>query len=94
MIQRKAYSQAQQELENDLGRSDKLGAHYQGARIQFLLGTALRLEGNQPEASQHYRLTVKLIDDMAKDAGAEKIQNRPDIKSMYSEALQFSNAAR
>ncbi len=94
LIQRKAYPQAQQELENDLGRSDKLGAHYQGARIQFLLGTALRLEGNQPEASQHYRLTVKLIDDMAKDAGAEKIQNRPDIKSMYSEALQFSNAAR
>jgi serine/threonine protein kinase/tetratricopeptide (TPR) repeat protein len=94
LIQRKAYPQAEQELQTDLGRSDKLGSRYQSARIQSLLGTALRLEGNQSEASQHYRLAVKLIDDMTKDAGAEKLLDRPDIKAIYTEASQFSNAAR
>jgi len=94
LVQRKAYAQAELELQNDLGSSEKVGSRYQSARIQSLLGTALRLQGNQPEASQHYRLAVKLIDDMAKDAGAEKLLDRPDIKAIYSEALQFSNAAR
>ena len=94
MVQRSAYRQAEQELQTDLGRSEKLGSRYQSARIQSLLGAALRLEGNQSEASQHYRLAVKLIDDMSKDAGAEKLLNRPDIKAIYSEASEFSNAAR
>jgi len=94
LIQRKAYPQAEQELETGLGRSDKLGSRYQSARIHSLLGTALRLDGKQADASQHYRLAVKMIDDMTKDAGAEKLLDRPDIKAIYTEASQFSNAAR
>ena len=40
MIDRKDYTQARQHLENDLGKSEKLGLRMQTARIHYLLGAA------------------------------------------------------
>ncbi len=92
MIQRKGYAQAEQELQTDLGKSEKLGSRYQTARVQYLLASALRLAGNGSEASDHYRLALSSIDDMRKDAGAEKLLERADLKSMSTEASQFAAA--
>jgi len=90
MINGKNYSASLHELEQQLGKSEKLGLRLQSARIQYLLGYALRLSGNAGEAAGHYRQALGLIDDMRKDAGAEKLLERSDLKSMFSEASRFA----
>jgi eukaryotic-like serine/threonine-protein kinase len=90
MIDRKGYAQAEQELQTDLGKSEKLGSHYQTARVHYLLANALRLGGNGSEASEHYRTAISSIEDMRKDAGAEKLLERADLKSMFADASKFS----
>jgi hypothetical protein len=75
-----------------LSQSEKLGARYQTARIHYLLGNALRLSGKNDEASRHYRQALSLVDDMRKDAGAETLLERSDLKSMFSEASRFAAA--
>jgi tetratricopeptide (TPR) repeat protein len=92
LIARKDYSGAQQELQSDLGKSEKLGSKFQTARIQYLLGVALRSAGNQADASQHYRATLKLIDDIQKDEGAEKLLERSDVKAMFNEASRYAGS--
>jgi hypothetical protein len=93
LIAGKKYAAAQQELQTDLGKSEKLGSRFQSVRIHYLLGTALQSAGNPADASQHYRMAVKLIDDMQKDAGAEKLLERADLKAMFTEATQAAAAA-
>ncbi len=91
LIARKNYSGAQQELQSDLGKSEKLGSKFQTARIQYLLGTTLRAAGSQGDAS-HYRATLKLIDEMQKDDGAEKLLERSDVKTMFTEATRYAGS--
>ena len=88
MIDAKDYSHAQQELETDLGRSEKLGLRYESARIHYLLGKALRLGGNSADAPGHYRLALILIDEMRKETGAEKLLERSDAKAIYTECTR------
>jgi tetratricopeptide (TPR) repeat protein len=90
LINLKDYSHAQQELERGLGDSEKLGSRYQGARIHCLLGHALRLGGKGAEASSHYRQATDLINEMTKEPGAEKLTERFDIRSLYSEASRWA----
>jgi serine/threonine protein kinase/tetratricopeptide (TPR) repeat protein len=90
MINAKDYSHAQQELETDLGRSEKLGLRYQSARIHYLLGKALRLSGDLADAPGHYRQALTLIDEMRKEPGAEKLLERSDVKAIYTESSGWS----
>ena len=91
-IGHKDYAEAQRELQTALGKSEKMGARYQSARIHYLLATSLRLAGNRSDASQHYRLVLNLLDDMRKDAGAEKLLERSDLKAMFTESSKFASA--
>jgi eukaryotic-like serine/threonine-protein kinase len=90
LMERNAYPEAQQELQGDLGKGEKLGSRYQNARIHYLLATALRLAGNKSDASGQYRLSLNLMDEMRKDPGAEKLLDRADLKLMYTEASRFA----
>jgi len=92
MIEKKSYAAAQQELQTDLGKSERLGSRYETARIHYLLANALRLSGNGSEASAHYQQALSLLEEMRKDPGAEKLLDRPDLKSMLSEATRFAAA--
>jgi tetratricopeptide (TPR) repeat protein/predicted Ser/Thr protein kinase/TolB-like protein len=92
MINAKDYSHAQQELETDLGRSEKLGLRYQSARVHYLLGKALRLSGSGADAPGHYRQALTLIDEMRKEPGAEKLLERPDLKAIYAESSYWSQS--
>ena len=92
MINAKDYSHAQRELETDLGGSEKLGLRYQSARIHYLLGKALRLGGNGADAPGHYRQALILIDEMRKEAGAEKLLERSDVKAIYAESSGWSQS--
>jgi tetratricopeptide (TPR) repeat protein len=92
LIAGKKYAAAQQQLQTDVGMSEKLGSRLQSARIHYLLGTTFQSAGNQADASQHYRMAIKLIDDMQKDAGAEKLLERADLKAMFTEATRSAQS--
>jgi tetratricopeptide (TPR) repeat protein/predicted Ser/Thr protein kinase len=86
MINLKDYTHAQQELEQAMGRSEKLGTRFLSARIHYLLGSALHRSGNGADAASHYRQAISFINDMSKESGAEKLTDRSDIRTLYAEA--------
>jgi hypothetical protein len=90
----KDYSRTRQDLERILVRSDKLGLRLLTAQIQYLLGTALRLSGSQKEAGPHYKESVRLLDEIRKEAGAEKVLQRSDLNSVYNEASRWSTPSQ
>ena len=90
VMQRKRYAEARQELQTDLGKSERLGSRYQSMRIHYLLATTLRLGGNSSDASEQYRQALALMEDMRKDSGAEKLLDRSDLKPMFAEASRFA----
>jgi tetratricopeptide (TPR) repeat protein len=91
LVNSKDYSRARQELEPALGKAEKLGLRTLLARDHYLLGTALRLTGNGTEATGHYREALRLLDEARKEAGAEKVIERSDLKTIYREAARWSN---
>ena len=90
----KDYSRVRQDLERTLARSDKLGSRTLSAEIHYLLGTTLRLSGDQKGAELHYKASVRLLEDVRKEAGAEKILQRSDLNSIYNEANRWSTSSK
>ena len=91
-IKAKDYAQARQMLENDLTRSERLGARIETARIHFLLGEAIRLGGDPRAATSQYGQAMRALDDLKKEAGSEHLLERADLKAIYGEASkQFSS---
>jgi serine/threonine protein kinase/Tfp pilus assembly protein PilF len=91
-IKSKEYAQARQMLENDQTRSEKLGTRIETARIHFLLGEAIRLGGDPRAATGQYGQAMRALDDLKKEAGAEHLLDRADLKAIYAEASkQFSS---
>ena len=70
--------------------SEKLGLRMQSARVHYLLGTSLRLSGKTDEAALQFRLAASLLDEIKKESGAEKLLDRPDLKSIYDESVRLS----
>jgi serine/threonine protein kinase/tetratricopeptide (TPR) repeat protein len=94
MIRSHDSTHAQAELERALLRTEKVGLKPLSTKAHFLLATILRGSGKQVEAQQHYRSTLQLLDEMAKDPGAEKILERSDLKIIHDEASHWSQGAK
>jgi tetratricopeptide (TPR) repeat protein/predicted Ser/Thr protein kinase len=90
MINIKDYSSATRQLQEQLAMSEKLGLRMQSARVHYLLGTSLRLSGKMDEAALQFRLAASLLDQIKKESGAEKLLDRPDLKSIYDESVRLS----
>ncbi|MBA3912465.1 MAG: tetratricopeptide repeat protein [Acidobacteriales bacterium] len=90
LIKTKQYPQARQELQRALGRSEKLGLRLETAKIHFWLATSMRLSGNPADAVSQYRESLRLLDDIRKEPGAEHVTERYDLKPMYAEASQYA----
>src|SRR4029077_476044 len=54
LVKGKDYTRARRQLEQLLGQTDKKGSRMETARIQYLLGTSLRLDGKGNESTSHY----------------------------------------
>ena len=93
MMQHHDNAQARTELERALLLSDKLGQKPLSARARYLLAQS-QASGNATEARDDYREVVRLLDEMKKDPGAEKLLEREDLKSMYSAATQAVQSAK
>ena len=83
-----------QELERALLRSDKLGQQALSARAHYLLATIARDSGNSADAKDNYQWVVRTLDTMKKEAGAEKLLQRPDLKAMYEESGRGAQAGK
>jgi tetratricopeptide (TPR) repeat protein len=88
MTQAKDYSHARQELDRALSQSDKLGLKPLTVRAHYLLATTLRQSGNNAEAQDHYRQALRLLDALRKEPGAEKLMQRSDVSTMFSDSTR------
>ena len=92
MINGKDFKHARDTLERSLGPSEKLGMRMQIAKIHYLMGNALRLSGDSSNAAGQYRDAVRLLDEMKKEPGAEKLLERADLKTTYEDATRWAGA--
>ena len=93
MVNAKDYVHARQELERELDIGERLGARLQMARIHYLLGTVMR-QTNTDGAAGQYAQSLKLLDDIKKEAGAEHAMDRVDLKAIYEDATHWYQAAK
>ena len=94
MIRNHDGAHAQQVLERAILQTEKLGLRPLGAKAHYLLATQLRASGNLAEAQQHYQNSLQLLEAMRKEAGAEKILERSDLKTFYDEASRAAETAK
>jgi eukaryotic-like serine/threonine-protein kinase len=92
MMQSHDNAHARTELERALLLADKLGQQPLSARAHYLLGTIARNSSNNTEAQDNYRQVVRTLDAMRKEAGAEKLLQRADLKLMYDESVHGSKS--
>lgn len=89
LIKAKNYSSARQELQRNLGSSEKLGLRLETARIHYLLATAFRLSGDSTDAAPQYHQASVLFQELQKEQGSEHLPDRFDLKPIYGEIAQF-----
>ena len=94
MMQRHDYTHARQELERALLRSDKMGQQSLSAHAHYLLATIARDSANNTEAQDNYREVLRALDAMKKEAGAEKLLRRADLKLMHEESARWLQAGK
>ena len=88
LVSAKDYSRARQELERAVARTEKLGLRTLSAQGYYLLATILRATGKGKEAAPHFRQALRLLDEIRKEAGAEKVIERADLKSIYTDSTR------
>jgi eukaryotic-like serine/threonine-protein kinase len=94
MISNKDYAGAKQELSRQLTNSEKLGLRVETARIHYLNGVLAKQAGDTGEAASQFKQTLAILDEVKKEAGAEKILVRPDLKLIYEQSTQGSGGAK
>ena len=90
LINTKALSQARLELERAQTRSEKLGLRSLQARAEYLLATVSRLSGSNSLALDHYHESLRLLDEIRKEAGNDKIMTRADFAAMSNDAKHWA----
>ena len=85
------YPHAQHDLEQALSTADKAGMHLDTAHIYYWLGESARLSGSadHTQTAYYYRETVRLLDIIKSDPGAEKVLTRADLKAIYDNANRW-----
>jgi len=93
LVDAKDFARAGAELQKALGQAEKLGLRMEMAKIHYLMGTSLRMTGHAAEAAGPYRETLRLLDDMQKEPGAQDLMHRSDLHAIYTDVTQFQQSA-
>jgi len=94
LVNTKDYARARQELERAVAKTEILGLRTLSAQGHYLLATALRASGDSTEATPHYREALRLLDEIRKEAGTEKVIERADLNPIYSDCTRWSHPLR
>jgi tetratricopeptide (TPR) repeat protein len=92
LIINKDYSRARQEADRSMRSGEKLGLQTSLAKSHYLLGEALRLSGNQAEASRHYAEAHRILDEIRKEARSDDVLKRSDVAIIYQESGRWQNS--
>jgi eukaryotic-like serine/threonine-protein kinase len=93
LVDAKDFARAGAELQKALGQAENLGLRMEMAKIHYLQGTSLRMTGHASEAGGQYRETLRLMDEMQKDPGAQDLMHRSDLHAIYTDVTQFLQSA-
>src|SRR5579872_939704 len=94
LIGTKALPQARVELERALTRSEQLGLRSLQARAEYLLGTVSRLSGSNALALDHYHASLRLLDEIHKEAGNDQIMQRADFAAILADAKRWAPSSQ
>src|SRR5580698_960960 len=94
LINTKAVPQARVELERALTRSEKLGLRSLQARAEYLLATVSRLSGSNSLALDHYHQSLRLLDEIRKEAGNDKIMARADFAAIANDTKRWAASSK
>ena len=87
------YPRAQQQLDQLLGNSEKLGLRCNPRAFISCSRKPFASKATPDEAKPLYRQVVGQLDQMKSEPGAEKLLNRVDLKSMYDQATRASSTS-
>ena len=93
-VNSKDYLRAREQLEEAKRKSGELGSRALLARCHYLMGTALRLSGQDTAASPHYDEARHLVEEIHKEAGNDAVLKRVDIRPIYEESLRRSQSQK
>jgi eukaryotic-like serine/threonine-protein kinase len=94
MMQSHDYTHAGQQLQSALLASEKLGQQGLSVHAHYLLAVIAEGSANHAEAEDHYRSVMHILDGLKKEAGAEKLLQRTDLKRMYDESAHWLQAGK
>jgi len=94
LINTKALPPARLELERALTRSEKLGLRSLQARAEYLLATVSRLSGSNSLALDHYHESLRLLDEIRKEAGNDKIMARADFSAILNDTRRWAASSK
>jgi tetratricopeptide (TPR) repeat protein/tRNA A-37 threonylcarbamoyl transferase component Bud32 len=86
LLATKDYARARQELETAQRKGEDLKAQVLLAKIHYLLGTTLRLTGNQADASRHYADARRILEEIQKEAHSDDLLKRSDLSPIVAES--------
>src|SRR5579864_616022 len=92
LITNKGYASARRELDSSLRNSEKLGLQAGLAKSHYFMAEALRLSGNQADASSHYAEAKRILDDIRKEAKSDDVLKRSDLASIYADSAKWQGA--
>jgi serine/threonine protein kinase/tetratricopeptide (TPR) repeat protein len=81
---------ARQEIERTLPRAESLGLRELHARSEYVLASSMRA-AKDDQARRHYAIVTRILDDMKREKGAEKILERTDLKGIYEDAKRWTS---
>ena len=82
-------AQARTVLESTLNRCERIGARALIVRGHYLLGEAVRLLGTPASAAPHYRQALQILDEMQKEARADTLSARYDLKPVREQSTRW-----
>lgn len=80
---------ARQEIDRTLPRAESLGLRELHARSEYVLASVLRA-AKDDQSRRHYAAVTRILDDMKREQGAERLLERVDLKAIYEDAKKWS----
>jgi eukaryotic-like serine/threonine-protein kinase len=84
---------ARRQLEEALGQADGLGMRLELARARYLMGKAVTATGKPSAAALYYQEAARILQALSRQPGADHILDRPDLKTIYAEAVASAGGA-
>jgi tetratricopeptide (TPR) repeat protein len=90
LVESRNYSQAQQEIEAVLRKSQDQGMKSLLPLAHYWLAMAFRGSGNKTDAASHFQQAAKIVEEMRQESHSDTLPEREDLKSILEEARKTS----